>query len=1262
MAKDYRLILKTQLDVTAIQSQIDALQKKISKTNFSVGAGGGSKGGIKLVDAQAELKSLAQVEARIKQLQAMNKNVQVTTSGSVGGKDNITTVTAKYRNAINDTITETYRLNKANDGAIGYYQTLNKEVAGTTKSISSWTDGLSNAVQRTLQYATSTMLLYGAFNELKKGIQYIKDLNKEMVNIQVLQIEGAKTTEQINNLASSFNDLAKSMGATTTEVAAGSTEWLRQGKTIAETQELLKSSLMLSKLGALDTAQSTEYLTSIMNGFKFETEQASDVVSKLISVDNIAATSAGELATALSYTSAVANQTDVSFEKMVAMIGTVSSVTRQSAEVIGTAFKTILVRMEAVAANKSTDEFGDNINNVEKSLRSVGIEIRDTATTFKSMEVVLDDVASKWDTFGTTQQNQIAGALGGLRQANTLLTLFQNYGDVQKYMTAQTESAGLAMKNYEIYLKGVEAAQNNLRASWEKLVMSSATSEFVSDIYNLGATILDLVDSMGGLKTVLIAVAVAYAYLNWGNVVSVFTGGLAAVSALAIGLKALVVELLMATNAQIGLNIAASVNPYILLATAIAALAGGIYLYSKNTESATEKLNKLNESLSDQNSKIEELQSKQKSIDDLKTKYEDLSKVVHKSTTETEDFTRIQNDLKKLVPELAGEFDDYGNFSLHATTENMNLLTTATDEQIEAQKKLREATILAQMQERVSSLIKAKEESDAPGYKGTGRGGMSLDEIEQMKRDIELARAQSEADWADSLALEKENFKTWGKELQLEYIEELRKTEFGKKMAQEIFIPLMDEAQSLIDSATPPEIPVKLSTEEAFSNLTANDDFQSLVDEVVTMLKDVAKQDKEMWQDKIKREKELFDTLKQGYRDRLDEEKRLYDIQKTNLQRQHEDEKRITDDRKDAIKDELDGYKKILNARQELLKLQKEEAEYNRTKAEKESNLAKIEAQILELSFDNSAEGITRRLELEQQAAELRQELATDASDHEYDLQQQALDAEIARAEEESAMRVKELEEEQKASDLRYEMRLRELEDAQDKSQQEYDTNIRNLENTYAAKEANFQNQIKLIDNYLSQEGLINKQAMDLILDENSGVYGKLMEWNRVYGTGIKNDIISMWELAKVAVEDYKKAMSQIEPIETGSGVTSVGGSGSQTGIAYHTGIEKGAVGGKKLQSSEEFIKVLKGEVIITPKQMSNYTSKVLPSMMNSPKGQSNFSGGATFDKLFDIVINGNLDKSTIPDLERLSTQIIDKINKAMQQRGMLRNTNLNAI
>lgn len=92
--------------------------------------------------------------------------------------------------------------------------------------LDSWSEGIRNALKQTIEYATSVGLVYGALNQLKQGIQYIKDLNKELTNIQVLQIEGAKTDDEIANLSMQYNDLAKSLGSTTIEVTKGSVEWL----------------------------------------------------------------------------------------------------------------------------------------------------------------------------------------------------------------------------------------------------------------------------------------------------------------------------------------------------------------------------------------------------------------------------------------------------------------------------------------------------------------------------------------------------------------------------------------------------------------------------------------------------------------------------------------------------------------------------------------------------------------------------------------------------------------------------------------------------------------------------------------------------------------------------------------------------------------------------------------------------------------------------------------------------------------------------
>jgi hypothetical protein len=202
----------------------------------------------------------------------------------------------------------------------------------TQKASNNFFSGIKTAMSKIALWGIGTTLVYGALRNFKEAIQYVKDLNKELTNIQV--VTGMSATS-VKELAQDFNDLASEMGATTLEVSRGSLEWFRQGKTVEETSKLLKATLMLSKLGNMESAQATEYLTSTLNGFKLEAEDAVGVVDKLIALDNQYATSAGELAEALQRTANSAQQAGFSFNEIISYIATVSSVSRKSADSIG---------------------------------------------------------------------------------------------------------------------------------------------------------------------------------------------------------------------------------------------------------------------------------------------------------------------------------------------------------------------------------------------------------------------------------------------------------------------------------------------------------------------------------------------------------------------------------------------------------------------------------------------------------------------------------------------------------------------------------------------------------------------------------------------------------------------------------------------------------------------------------------------------------------------------------------------------------------
>ena len=171
--------------------------------------------------------------------------------------------------------------------------------------------------------------------------------------------------------------------------------------------------MMLAKLGAIDAAQSTEYLTAILNGFKLEAGDSVGVVDALIAVDNKAATSAAELSQAISRTANIAAESGVSMNKLIGYIATVSSVTRKSASTIGESFKTIFSRMESVKLGKLIDDTGESLSDVETSLSRIGIKLRSDDTTFRNMGDVLDDIAAKWGQLNDVDRQAIAQSVAG---------------------------------------------------------------------------------------------------------------------------------------------------------------------------------------------------------------------------------------------------------------------------------------------------------------------------------------------------------------------------------------------------------------------------------------------------------------------------------------------------------------------------------------------------------------------------------------------------------------------------------------------------------------------------------------------------------------------------------------------------------------------------------------------------------------------------------------------------------------------------------
>jgi TP901 family phage tail tape measure protein len=117
-----------------------------------------------------------------------------------------------------------------------------------------------------------------------------------------------------------------------------SEEFLRAGNSAQQTSKLLEASTVMSKIAGQTQEESAQSMIAIMNSFKMNADDMMTVVDKMVAIDNTSATSTRELSAAIKDTAQSAQLAGSSFDAIISYIGTVSSVSRKSADTIGNAF------------------------------------------------------------------------------------------------------------------------------------------------------------------------------------------------------------------------------------------------------------------------------------------------------------------------------------------------------------------------------------------------------------------------------------------------------------------------------------------------------------------------------------------------------------------------------------------------------------------------------------------------------------------------------------------------------------------------------------------------------------------------------------------------------------------------------------------------------------------------------------------------------------------------------------------------------------
>ena len=419
-------------------------------------------------------------------------------------------------------------------GGAEAYARANQEVANSTNLLrvqqdklskylnpTIW-DNLKSSVQGYLAQLKNGSLMWMFVAYMRRGFQQIiqgaQELDKAMTNLRVVL---GDSREDVRNLMTDYSELGQQLSATTTEVANAANEWLRQGYSIAETNDLISASLHLSKLGMIDSGQATEYLTSMLKGFKLEASDAMEVVDKLTKVDMEAATSAGDIAASLQNFASTAQLSGVDIDEAIAMATTIMDVSQKGASTVGDALKTILSRYgnvkPGVFSGMSLDSEGidDSVNDIEKVLSKLGISIRESNLEFRDFSDVLEEIGEKWDSFDEVTQNAIATAMAGTRQRESFLVLMENMDKYHEFTETSQNSFGTAEEKYLSYQESLEASQKEFASAWENLALNADVSRFMKTVTDFMTGLVNNLPTVLRWIVKIFSVIQAYKMPSW---------------------------------------------------------------------------------------------------------------------------------------------------------------------------------------------------------------------------------------------------------------------------------------------------------------------------------------------------------------------------------------------------------------------------------------------------------------------------------------------------------------------------------------------------------------------------------------------------------------------------------------------------------------------------------------------------------------------------------------------------------------------------
>lgn len=542
--------IASQEQMAALQNEAVAIQNEIAQINQARIAREQNAAAAKQAEkakqdaaaaaAQAQAEYRSQLEKVNSLLVQTKKNLDSWGASKVGKTSDEYAKIQGYVNELEALRAKLILAGKATDNFGDEFGNLKTKIASSSAVIKeagentkTFTDRVGGLATKFTSWLTISQVIMQVYRAMKEMVHVVAEVDAAMTELR-------KVTDETEATYAKFLDTAavraKAIGATISDTVNATADFARLGHSIADASVLADAAIIYKNVGdgIENINQASESIISTMQAFGIEAANVMTIVDKFNIIGNKFAISSTGIGEALLNSASALAAAGNTLDESIALITAANEVI-QNPEKVGTAMKTMSMyiraaKTEAEEAGIATDGMANSVSELREEILALTgnkVDIMIDDDTFKSTVQIMRELSTVWDDLTDISRTNITELIGGgVRNANVISALINNFETVEEVLVTAADSAGSALAENEKYLDSIAGKVSTFKATFEELSVTLINSEFVKQIVDFGTGLLNvlnavakLIESIGGLNTVLMGTAGIIAAIKLDSII-----------------------------------------------------------------------------------------------------------------------------------------------------------------------------------------------------------------------------------------------------------------------------------------------------------------------------------------------------------------------------------------------------------------------------------------------------------------------------------------------------------------------------------------------------------------------------------------------------------------------------------------------------------------------------------------------------------------------------------------------------------------------